>query len=600
MLRLFLPLFALILPLFSSAQLLEDQKCGFQYMIQQQELSSPEYGEEVQNYLQNVLPQLAQNAASRDLPAIITIPVVVHVIHFGESLGSGRNISDDLIFSQIDILNNDYRRMNADASQTPAVFQGVAADVEIEFCLAKTGPSGNSSDGITRHQYGAIPSINYIENVVKPNTSWNSDTYLNIWSIGIPNNSILGYSYLPTPTIVGTTSDGVVINYNNFGFINESNRGRTAVHEVGHYLGMPHIWGLDDANGNPIGCSSDDGISDTPNAQYSYFGCPAQGSSCGSNDMYMNFMDYTDDDCMNLFTQGQKNVMRGILNGIRSELKDNGASSCPYDCFDLSINSLDMGFESSQSFSGWETENSNGDNATWQFAQETNNDWGPYNGEGLAVYFWNSDGTTPADDYLFTPCFKIKNNHAYRLTFTYACAKSGNEVFTEKLEVGFSEDQSSGDFYTLGSSWKLDPIDNAYPDYNNKTFVFQSVSNATISIGFHAISDADKYALQIDDIKIEDLGSTVSNKEIEKGFSVAIYPNPTTGIFVVEIDLEKKESYLEMSLFDMLGKLIETKKVADISNGQFYFDLSDKEPGMYILNLKGENINYSQKVLLSK
>jgi hypothetical protein len=308
-------------------------------------------------------------------------------------------------------------------------------------------------------------------------------------------------------------------------------------------------------------------------------------------------MDYADDDCMNLFTQGQKNVMRGILNGIRSELADSGSSLCSNSCNDISGNSFNMGFESNQSFSSWEIENTNNDVSTWQFAQETSNDWGPNNGEGMAIYFWNNDAVTPADDYLFTPCFQIKENHAYKLTFNYACAKSGNEVFTEKLEIGFSENQSSGDFYTLGSSWTLDPINNAYPDYNFKTFVFQSNATSTISIGFHAISDADKYALQIDDVKIEDLGSTISNNEVENGLSISVFPNPTNGIFVVEIDLEKVEKSLEISLYDLLGRLVETKKITNISTDQVYFDLTGKESGMYILKVHGDNIRHSQKIL---
>ena len=117
-------------------------------------------------------------------------------------------------------------------------------------------------------------------------------------------------------------------------------------------------------------------------------------------------------------------------------------------------NDFEMGFESNQSFNSWKIENTNNDNTSWQFAQQTSNDWGPYNGQGMAIYFWNQDGVTPADDYLFTPCFQVKENHAYRLKFTYARAKLGNEVFSEMLEVGFSENQTSSDFYNLGS--KLD------------------------------------------------------------------------------------------------------------------------------------------------
>ena len=596
--RLFLISIVFVFPLFSIAQSLENQKCGHDYLIQQQEIKTPGYVEEVQNYIQNVLPQISQNAGSRDLPVIIKIPVAVHIIHTGETLGSGKNIPDDRIYSQIDILNNDFRRMNSDASQTPSQYLSIAADVEIEFCLAKTDPFGNTTTGITRHQYGAIPSINYIETVVKPSTTWNPDLYLNIWSISLPSGDLLGYSFLPTQTMVGSDADGVVVNYLNFGYLNGSNKGRTTVHEVGHYLGLLHIWGSDDSNGNPIGCNSDDGIADTPNATSAYYGCPTQGSSCSSSDMYMNFMDYTDDYCMNLFTQGQKNVMKSVLNGIRSDLANNGNSQCQNNCFNVSVGPFEMGFESSQSFNGWQIENANSDNTTWQFAQQTNIDWGPYNGDGMAIYFWNQDGVTTADDYLFTPCFQIKENHAYRLLFNYACAGSGNEVFSERLEVGFSNEQTSADFYNLGTDWIMDPINNAYPDYNIKTFIFQSTANTTTSVGFHVISDADKYALQIDDIKIEDLGSTVSNHHIENGSSISVYPNPTTGIFAVEVDLKQSEKVLEFVLYDMLGRLVETRLLNDVSTDQINFDLSGKEPGMYILNLNGEHVQHSQKILL--
>ena len=597
--RLFLLTLIVALPLLSLAQTLENQKCGHQYANQLQEIRTPGYLEEVQDYLQSVIPQVSQDAVSRDLPVVIQIPVVVHVIHSGEALGSGRNLSEDRIYSQIDILNNDYRRMNNDAGQTPSQFQSIAADVEIEFCLAKTDPLGNQTNGITRHQFGVINAISYIENTVKPATNWNPNNYLNIWSVGFPTNDLLGYSFLPTQSMVGSDADGVVINYLNFGYINESNKGRTATHEVGHYLGLPHIWGSDDSNGNPIGCSSDDGIGDTPNADSPYFGCPTQGASCGSEDMYMNYMDYADDNCMNLFTHGQKNVMKSVMDGVRSDLANNGSSQCQNNCFDIASNDFNMSFESIQSFNDWQIENANNDNASWQFVQQTNIDWGPYNGEGMAIYFWNNDGVTPADDYLFTPCFQIKKNHAYKLLFSYACAESGGEVFSERLEVGFSENQSSSDFYTLGSNWVIDPINNAYPNYNFKTFIFESTINSTISIGLHVISDADKYALQIDDLKIQDLGSTVSNNELENGASISVYPNPSSGLFAIDIDLAQAEKLLEINLYDMLGRLVETKKVNDISSDQINFDLTGKEQGLYILKVHGENIQYSQKVLLS-
>ena len=130
---------------------------------------------------------VAQNQNSRG--GVITIPVVVHVIHAGESIGNGTNISNAQVLSQIAVLNEDFRRQNSDAANTLSQFQSVAADVGIEFCMATRDPSGNATDGISRHNYNQSSySMGTIDNTIKPQTTWDRNSYLNVWTVAFTAN----------------------------------------------------------------------------------------------------------------------------------------------------------------------------------------------------------------------------------------------------------------------------------------------------------------------------------------------------------------------------------------------------------------------------
>ncbi len=248
---------------------------------------------------------------------VITIPVVVHIVY----RTSAENISNAQVQSQIDVLNEDFRRLNTDAANTPSLFQSVAADVEIQFCLATRDPSGNPTSGITRTQTTKSSFSVYTDDVKYSSQggqdAWPTDQYLNIWVCNLGGN-ILGYAQFPNGGPAAT--DGVVIDYRYFGRGGSAqapfNKGRTATHEVGHWLNLRHIWG--DAQ------CGDDYVNDTPIQQGPNYNCPTFPSpSCGNtSDMFMNYMDYTDDACMNLFTQGQKTRMRAVLapNGFRAGL----------------------------------------------------------------------------------------------------------------------------------------------------------------------------------------------------------------------------------------------------------------------------------------
>lgn len=276
-----------------------------------QRCGTPEYAK--QNSLIASVPTTAATteSASRDtLPnEVIVVPVVFHVLYHS----STQNISDQQVLSQLTVLNNDYRRLNADAVNTPAPFKSVAADARIVFCLAKVDPNGRYTSGII-HKY-TNSDLFLSDDEMKFSSSggddaWDSKKYLNIWVCNLFGRT-LGYAVMPGGP---AEKDGVVIQYTAFGTMGTAvapfNKGRTTTHEIGHWLGLKHLWG--DAE------CGDDGIADTPPQETSNSNCASfpHLSSCSINsygDMFMDFMDFTDDACMNMFTQGQKNEMRSLF-----------------------------------------------------------------------------------------------------------------------------------------------------------------------------------------------------------------------------------------------------------------------------------------------
>ncbi len=240
---------------------------------------------------------------------LINIPVVIHVIY----KTAVQNISDAQIQSQLISLNNDFAGINADRANTPKVFRPLAADVRIKFCIAQVDPRGNKTTGIIRKYSNT--EVFFADDAMKFNNrggddAWDSKRYLNIWVCALGGRS-LGYAAIPGgPSDV----DGVVIAYDAFGTTGTLrplfNKGRTATHETGHWMGLKHVWGDTDCG--------DDGVDDTPRQKSYNYGCPSfpHITSCSVDergDMFMNYMDFSDDACMNMFTYGQKNRMRALF-----------------------------------------------------------------------------------------------------------------------------------------------------------------------------------------------------------------------------------------------------------------------------------------------
>ena len=266
------------------------------------------------------------------------IPVVVHVIHHGEALGTAANIPKEQILSQIKILNDDFRALNSsDINKLSTQFKSLVADTEIEFVLAKQDPEGVETDGIIRVA-SSKQSWNQDQDIeLKSLSQWPSDKYLNLYSADL-SYPTLGWAQFPQSTQlqglnigdVSEASDGVVIDYRYLGVgyrAVSGSRGRTATHEIGHYFGLRHIWG-------DGGCNVDDYVSDTPITSKEFTGCPSTDTAkdCGSNPaMFQNYMDYTNDDCMALFTLGQKERMMVVLqySPRRKELHNSPGKQAP-------------------------------------------------------------------------------------------------------------------------------------------------------------------------------------------------------------------------------------------------------------------------------
>lgn len=321
-------IFALSLFILGFIQANAQRNCGtVEYMNQ---LNNVEPKEVLENWIfQKLLeaPSSGQKNFNVDEVTKYQIPVVVHIVHNGEDIGVGSNISESQILSQIEVLNEDFRKLNADSINIPDEFKHLYSDIGFEFVLAKRDLNNGSTDGITRAQ-GSQTSWNFnssSDNIeLKSHDYWPSEDYLNIWVTTLQSGQ-LGYAQFPetdildgVPSNSNAATDGVVITYNAFGSIAKDptanlqegfNLGRTSTHEIGHFFALNHMWGGG-------GCSSDDYVEDTPVSEEEYYNCQTLGvstTSCGSQDMFMNYMDYVDDDCMNIFSLGQKDRMVVII-----------------------------------------------------------------------------------------------------------------------------------------------------------------------------------------------------------------------------------------------------------------------------------------------
>ena len=288
----------------SSSQQLPPEHCTAhsitQRFLQQQGLSTN---------IQGSLPPMDSRGGGG---GTLTVPVVVHVVWNT----SAENVPTASIMNMITTLNEDFSQTNPDISGVRPAFTGSIGNPDIQFCLATTDPNGNPTTGIVRVQttdtwFNPDTQTDDMKSAPLGSPAWDPESYLNIWICDITSGAsggaiTVGYAYLPVGGVVGTSIDGLVVDYD-YGV-----SGRTATHEIGHYFGLDHPWG-------DGGCSSDDGFTDTPNTDEPTFSCANTSLlNCSVLTQYENFMDYSN--CPVMYTTQQSSYMRNILQGVRSSL----------------------------------------------------------------------------------------------------------------------------------------------------------------------------------------------------------------------------------------------------------------------------------------
>ena len=298
-----------------TSQLTAQERCSSTSYQEEELRNNPFLAERISAIEAFTRLQIQNNTVARTAGGIIKIPVVVHNLYHTAT----EKISDAQVASQIDALNKYFRRRNADTINAPSYFRELGADCEIEFQLATSDPRRRSTSGIIR-KYTPITKWKADDKMKLSaemgDDAWDPKSYLNIWVCNL--DKFAGYATIPGGD---EKKDGLVISYSAFGTgtgATNYDMGKTAVHEVGHWLNLKHLWG--DAN------CGDDGVSDTPKQASHTTGCPSSiRITCGNGpygDMYMNYMDFTNDRCINMFTEGQKARMRALFaeGGARSSI----------------------------------------------------------------------------------------------------------------------------------------------------------------------------------------------------------------------------------------------------------------------------------------
>ncbi|GAA4042670.1 hypothetical protein GCM10022409_30760 [Hymenobacter glaciei] len=303
--------------------------CGSMEVLEAQLAADPTQAQRMAAIEAHAQRVLSNPSLQRTTAGTVIIPVVVHVLYNT----AAQNISDAQVQSQIDVLNEDFRKLNADANNTPAQFAGLVADANVQFVLAKRDPNGAATTGVI-HKLTKVNSWGTNDAMKNSkrggDNAWDTSKYLNLWACNL-GQGLLGYAQFPGGS---ASTDGVVILYSAFGsrakfsggtYTTTYDLGRTATHEVGHWLNLRHIWG--DAS-----CGTDQ-VSDTPTQQTSNYGCPAfpHVTCSNSGDMSMNYMDYTDDKCMYMFSTGQSTRMNALFasGGARASLLTSLGGTAP-------------------------------------------------------------------------------------------------------------------------------------------------------------------------------------------------------------------------------------------------------------------------------
>ncbi|GAB4500282.1 MAG: hypothetical protein OHK0019_38430 [Saprospiraceae bacterium] len=616
----------------------QQRTCAAEEVLARQLLEDPFMKQRMED-IERQTEQFIKAGGAQDR-AVVTIPVVVHVVYYNAT----QNISDSRILSQIQVLNDDFRRLNADAANTPSAFQGVAADCEINFCLATQDPNGNATTGIQRRQT-TVNGFSTNDNVKFFSTggldAWDRNKYLNIWVCNL-SGGLLGYAQFPGGP---ASTDGVVCDYAYFGTTGATppfDKGRTTTHEVGHWLNCYHIWGDDGTS-----CSGTDQVSDTPNQADENYGCPTFPTVSCSNgpngDMFMNYMDYTDDACMNLFTIGQKNRMQALFaaGGARAALANStgcqppgGGGSCGTPS---GLNATNI-TQTSATLNWGSVSGATSYNLQWRISGGS---WNTVN--GISATSYSLTGLSAGTTYNFqvqAVCSGGAGSYSTAASFTTAsgnCSdqyEPNNTRNTAKVipvnqnitaQIATSTDKDWNRFSNTSATPKIKielttlPADYDVQLYRGSTYlaVSQNAGTAneliifntnTVSNSYYAyvygyngaFNNSQCYTLRVSlssanwrtdgstDGEVEELEIPV--EFVNAGFGM--YPNPATEQLTLEVPMES-EADVQVAILDVAGKVtLQQHRTLAKDDNQMTLDVSRLPNGIYFVQVRnGEQLH---------
>ena len=616
--------------------------------------------EQFEAWIGPIIEKQKQDAINGRTPqTVFNIPVVIHVIHNGDAINTvashtSENISYAQAVSQITVMNQDFRRLVGTPGNGSTGYN-LGVDCEVNFCLAQRDPFGNASDGVDRVNLGSASwSTSAINSTVKPQTQWDPTRYLNMWTVRFTNTSLLGYAQFPSrpSTLPATTSgleglstnggssntDGVVAGYDVFGtnaandgsFVLNANYnlGRTMSHEVGHWIGLYHIWG-DDAQCTGADTSTGDYVADTPDSNVENYTCVVV-QNCTGNDMVENYMDYTNDACMNTFTAGQKARMVAVMTNCVNRSTLSSSNGCtPGQVYGLdgtlsTVTATVVGCSSTYSAAVTLT---NRGTTNLTSAEITYNVDGGTN----QTYNWTGSIATGVSTIVTINGTATSGAHNFNATLTKVNTvldqNTTNNTFTKPFEIAPNHNATDVEFnlqkdlYASETSWNLKnsagtilyssvtytdargttlpalltqnwtlptndcytfTINDSYSDgicctYGNGYYNIKS-SNGLVTLA----SGASFSASEVKSFGI----NLLENTDFETPNSIYVYPNPTKGILNISVPTEfgLPNNY---TITNYLGQTVQHKVVS--SENDLSINTSAFSKGVYFITVEKGN-----------
>ena len=537
------------------------RQCATMEVLAAQLAADPSYGARLQAIDQQATVYAKQKAANpgqrTSSSIIVTIPVVVHVLYNT----AAQNISDAQVQSQLDVLNADFHRLNGDLSKVPAAFTSLIGDAGVQFVLAKRDPNGNAATGVV-HKSTTATSFDSSDKMKFSSSggddAWPAASYLNLWSCNL-GGGLLGYAQFPGGA---AATDGVAILYSAFGSggtaVAPYNLGRTATHEVGHWLNLRHIWG--DAR-----CGNDQ-VSDTPTQQTSNYGCPTfphvTCSNGANGDMFMNYMDYVDDGCMQMFSSGQGDRMDALFatGGSRVSLLSSqggvapGTSPTPTPTPTPSVvYCASQGNAASQYIDYIKL---------GSISRTSGNDGGYYDGTALST----SVAAGSSQTISFSAGFASKAATMYF------------DVYADWNQNGSFGDAGETLVVAAGSTSKATrtatfTVPTTATAGSTRLRVVMSTNSATASCGTYSAGETEDYTLTVTGGAATRLGSPTDH--------YTIYPNPATDVLTIERPASADASRpLRVHVYDLRGA-----EVADLPLANDQLRVSTLRQGVYLLTV---------------